>query len=173
MHGDGERTDDASQVTSEGEAHGLTWGVRGSFVGYIAALPDGRIAVSDPATITAEGSFHFPYATMVDGEGERWIRCAGGVRFSGHFGMLEVPLQNLSVRVLPNGAELFTEQSDGSVFSLADIAFTEPVTSESAIVWEAAPVMLTEAGSRFFGTQYPAGTEMAPLRMSLPVAPAE
>lgn len=173
MDDDSQRSSDAPSMTPPGDAHGLTWGVRGSFVGYIAALADGRIAVSEPATITAEGSFHFPYTAMVDGEGERWIRCAGGVRFSGHFGMLEVPLLNLSVRVLPEGAQLFTEQSDGSVFSLADIAFTEPATSESAIVWEAAPVTLTEAGSQFFGTQYPAGTEMAPLRMSLPVAPSE
>src|SRR5690606_23779894 len=137
---DADATSAAPAATGETGGHGLMWGVRGSYVSYIAALADGAVTVSDGTTITDAGSSHFSYAARVAGEGERWIRCVGGVRFSGHFGMLEVPLRSLSVRVLPDDAELFTEQSDGSVFSLAEIAFTEPVMSGSEILWEAAPV---------------------------------
>jgi len=148
---------------------GLTWGIRGSFLTYLHSLADGSIDLSDDATTTADGLFCFPFLGGYEGAGGQWLCFGGGVRFLGHGGLLEVPLRNLRVHVVRDEATLFTEQSDGSLFPLGALTLPEPTLSDDALVWEAASVVLSEAGGRFFGSQYPAGTVMDPLSISLPV----
>lgn len=153
------------------DAHGITWGVRASFVGYIRSLRDGVIECTGGASMTPGATFHFPFAGTNADEGEQWVLSSGEVYFEGHFGMMAVPLRNLALKVVPDApATLCAEQEDGTFYPIADVTLGDPVTTETALVWEDAPVALTATGSEYFGSQYPAGTEMAPLRLSVPLA---
>ena len=152
------------------ETYGITWGVRASFLAYIRGASDGSIELSGDAAFTPEGAIHFPFARLEGNESddERWIRCGGGALFQAHFGMLRIPLQNLTVRVVPGGATLLSEQSDGSLFPIANVELSDPEITADGVVWAAAPVALNEPGSRYFGSNYPEGTPMDPLLIRLP-----
>lgn len=163
-----EATEDTTEETTA-VSYGITWGVRESFVGYIRSLADGSIDVSDGALVH-DGNMHFPLAGLDAGADpdELWISTAGAVRFEGHYGMLTVPLLNLRLRLQPESAVLFSEQADGTVIDIAEVDLGEPSSSEAGVVWEAAPVALTAAGSSFFGDNYPVGSPMDPVRLHLP-----
>ncbi|ASN53383.1 hypothetical protein GCM10012320_17890 [Sinomonas cellulolyticus] len=148
---------------------GLIWGVRASFVTYIRSLSDGSIDLTEGAVMSPEGLIRFRFLGTYEGNGGQWLCFGGGARFLGHGGLLEVPLRNLRVHVVGDGATLYTEQSDGSLFPLGAVALPEPSLTEGTLVWDAAPVALDEAGARFFGSHYRPGTGMDPLWLRLPI----
>src|SRR5512134_1772276 len=71
---------------------GLSWGIKRSFVDYIASLPDGSVSATDGATVSGTSLFCFsPETSDYDvARGTGVLRFRGDVRLAGHHGMLLV-----------------------------------------------------------------------------------
>src|ERR1035437_5545925 len=79
---------------SENWLLGLHWGIKKSFLDYVARMPDGRGIFRDGATL-ADGSIAV-FEPDVEAEhpeaadADLFLAFHGDVHFSGHFGMLNV-----------------------------------------------------------------------------------
>lgn len=148
----------------EGLAHAtaLQWSVHEGFVDYVTGLPDGRIAVSDPATRDRTNSIRFPIA--LPGDGSR-VAFAGSVEFVGHGGMLSVLMAEPVV----------ARRADRIVMSIVDDDVVDTRTdvvslnglqaAGSDLVFN--EVALTAEGAELFFGQYAQGTPFAPVLIRL------
>ncbi|MDR4531957.1 HtaA domain-containing protein [Glutamicibacter sp. PS] len=141
----------------------LLWGVKSSFVGYISSLPDGRIEAHDGVWQQGRAlAFPQDYVTEVP-EGEYWFR--GKLSFAGHGGMMKLDIAKPRIVHGPAGLQLSIDTDDARV-AIADLQQTD---SGEAFGMKRIgyTVTLTDAGSALFNGQYPAGSEMDPINITL------
>ncbi len=143
---------------------GLYWGVRSSFVDYIAASPDGTISGDDGVESDGQGQFRFPLGDT-DVDGVAVFR--GALRFTAHFGALDVELARPRVD-LASGSLIVEVR--GRPCEVAALTPTTPVTVGEWVVWPPIPATLTAAGAAVFGDVYAPGEALDELRLAVPRA---
>lgn len=137
----------------------LTWGISSSFAEYVTgSIAHGSIIVSGGATRSG-GLFQFgqaPGSTYDPNTGVGSVSYSGGVRFTGHGGLLDLSLSNPEFRFTsPASAQLWVT-SGGSRVHLATVGVGVAARSVSAgaVTFGNAPVVLTSAGSALFQGRY-------------------
>ena len=135
-------------------ATGLVWGVKTSWVSYITRMSDGVVSTSGGAKRLDTGEFHFPLAS-IDEDGARFV---GAVRFSGHFGMLDVNFGEFAVTCTEGIVDLSVADDDpDSIGGRRTVLVLEEPTDEAGIVSFARP-LLTARGADLFFDNYRPGT---------------
>jgi len=149
---------------------GLHWGIKGSFMDYIAAISDGQALATDGATPTAGNVLVFEPAPPPPPEPEDadlMLAFRGGVRFSGHSGLLFVRIIDPWISVHGRDAVLTVRDPNkpDSRPRLPLARFTlEPRPASGDIrIWVSKIVELAEEGTALFNDVYPAGEAMEPL----------
>jgi len=153
---------------------GLQWGVKPSFLDYVARMHDGRMSVTDGATTTDGAVFAFePDPGATDAEAGRFA-FRGDVRFSAHAGMMFVRLADPRVTVSGSRAELTVldpaDRDGGSRLPLVTCTLEPRPTEEALRIWLATDVALTAEGAGLFNDVYAVGEPFAPLAIFLPLA---
>lgn len=152
-------------MTDGAELPGLHWGIKASFLDYIARMPDARGTVSSGATPVRADEFVFePAADRSDAAGVFEFR--GEVRFAAHFGMLYVRIADPVITLGEDVGELSVRYpfGTGPATRLRLVTFTPPAAVTSARQrWSAHDVRLTAEGSEVFGNVYSAGERFEPL----------
>ncbi|WP_313811018.1 HtaA domain-containing protein [Glutamicibacter sp.] len=134
----------------------LEWGLKSSFVGYISSLPDGRIEAAN-GVWQAGTALAFPVHPAAEvPENEIWFN--GRVSFSGHGGMMKLDL--IEPRIENNDDKILLTISAGDDrVGIAELTETS-VSNAMGLVKTRFSAVLTEAGSKMFNGQYPAGQQM-------------
>lgn len=139
---------------------GLAWGVKTSFVDYISSMYDGYIATYDGAYLLDPAVFHFPLApAQHDGA----VSFVGEVRFTGHFGMLNVSLGNPAIVRHENKLNLTVNDTDCEG-GRRNILVLEGVLQTADVVEFTRPVLTLEGAELFFDNYRP-GTLFSPIRI--------
>ena len=149
-----------SATPAESVAGGsLRWGISSSFADYVTGpIAHGSITVSGGAT-RSNGLFQFGQAsgsTYDPATGVGTVSYSGGVRFTGHGGLLDLSLANPEFRFAsPASAQLWVT-NNGSRMHLAtvNVGVAARSVSGSAVTFSGAPVVLTSAGSALFQGRY-------------------
>jgi len=148
----------------------LVWGIKSSFLRYLASLPDGGYQAGPGVTVTADGEFCFPPDARLAGPRHQAFR--GEVRFSGHGAFLYVRIADPRVEfpadpVGVEGDARLTVAGEGSArLHLADLSLmrrSDASASSPAMRHLLFVPRLTAAGAEVFGGVYPAGTPLDPL----------
>ncbi|WP_158861663.1 HtaA domain-containing protein [Leifsonia sp. AG29] len=136
--------------------HALAWGVKHSFLVYVAAV-GGNVVTDGGAEASAE-EFRFPFV----GEGAPGeYRFAGRIRFRAHDGLLDVTIRDPWVRKTPVSTQVSV--SDGSQRFVVAVG---PAFSGQEL--SAVPLQLSERGTGLFHNTYPAFTDMDSVRFIRP-----
>ena len=153
----------------------LEWSVRGSFLRYVQALPDGVVAAEGGARLGA-GTVVFHGGTPTAGG----LRFHGSLRVTGHLGSLDVRLDDPELVLDPHGHGLIRVMTGGHRVDIAEFEIHEPnawpSTGESRTELFTTPtrhgdllrtdtVRFTADGAWLLGDVYPPGTPAAPLRV--------
>lgn len=157
----------------------LRWGLKESFRSYIVGpIAHGSITLTAPAT-TDGAVISYP---ATSGSWPSEVKTAGGVRYYGHNGDLDLTLSNLRLRVGGTAILLVDAVSSDGVthpdleFASVDLAGVV-TTGEGTVSIAGARTWLTTAGSVVFAyngsPMYPAGTELDPLNATLQVQGSE
>ncbi|WP_236794671.1 HtaA domain-containing protein [Amycolatopsis sp. GM8] len=154
--------------------YGLRWGVKTSFVGYVARMPDGQAYLGEGAAVNERNELIFPLSeeTPAEADAEQAFAFGGDVRFSGHFGMLFVRIAEPRIAVRGGEAELTVvdpESEEDKRLRLVTFTLTGPETEDGTERWEGADVRLTAEGVELFGDVYQAGEPFEPLTVTVPV----
>ena len=94
---------------------GLSWGIKRSFIDYIAGLPDGSVSATAGATVSGSSLFCFsPDTSDYDPAlGTGVLRFRGDVRLAGHHGMLLVRLLDPWITFTTGSGVLSISTGDG------------------------------------------------------------
>ena len=146
---------------------GLRWGIRASFLRYVANLPDGRASVTDGASMTADDPQLVVFPPDQELTTDQVFAFHGDLRLSGHGGLLFLRLAQPRIELGAGGATLTiaeptTEDGSGPRQILVDLTLTP--TEDG---WAGTEVRLTEQGTALFNQMYPAGEAFDPLRVTL------
>lgn len=147
----------------------LRWAIRESFLRYITVIARGTVD-SDGVITDHDGAFVFPLRAASE-QADGWhLSFGGSLRFTAHAGFLDVLIAAPEVVVGPSGGILVTHTNDPaeSLQGLLEVDPTEPrLDDDGTRVWQAVPTRLLAAAEAHFGSVYPAGTEMAPLTITM------
>lgn len=159
-------------MSTDARLMGLHWGLKPSFLQYVARTPDGQMSVSDGATASEGNIFVFePDPDGSDVEAGRWA-FRGDVRFAAHLGMLFVRVADPVVTLRDGRAEVSVlapkGHADGDRIILTTCTLLPQHTDEDLRIWFASDVTLAPAGVPVFNDVYRAGEEFAPLAVFLP-----
>ncbi|KAF0956797.1 HtaA domain-containing protein [Rhodococcus sp. T7] len=151
---------------------GLRWGIKASFLDYIARMPDGRGTVSDGARPTEHNEMVFEPAPEVAAPAgvDRFMAFRGDVRFGGHFGMLFVRIADPWVTVRGRTADLTVLDPHHPEVEarLHLVTFTlDSSTQSGTITWTGSDVRLTPDGAGLFNDVYPPGEPFEPITIVL------
>lgn len=148
------------------EAPGLTWGVKTSFLLYLARMPQTQVGVGEGAGYTVDREFWFPL-TRPDGASSSdrgALRFEGEVSIVAHSGFLRLTLADPWVLRDGESARLSVRLGAGERVELLDLEWTEPVRHDDGTVsWFNLPARLAEAGVPVFNEAYGVGEEMDPV----------
>jgi len=88
---------------------GLSWAIKRSFARYVSGLPDGRLHLSDGARAGRGDQLFFP--PRGDGLGVNHLVFDGLVLFTGHMGLLAVPIERprLQLATAEHSGQILTE----------------------------------------------------------------
>jgi len=144
----------------------LTWAVRDSLLRYVTVIARGSYTVEGGAAVTTDGAITFPLRRAAQKEGQWRLSFAGSVRFEAHHGFLDVLIADPELVAGPEGGVLSARTNvDGTTTLIAAIGTEEPEHNEVDLTWTMNDVHLLESGVELFGGVYPAGTDMAPLKV--------
>ncbi|WP_250282366.1 MULTISPECIES: HtaA domain-containing protein [unclassified Frankia] len=156
---------------------GLRWGIKATFLTYIARMPDGQGSASDGARSVENDEFVFepdPSATAPEGVDGFWA-FRGDVRFQGHFGLLYVRIADPHVVLRGTQAELnvVDPSEPGTKPRIPLVRFVpRPGAAPSGLrTWEAEDVRLLAEGAGLFNNVYSMGEPFEPLTITLPASP--
>lgn len=147
---------------------GLSWGIKRSFLHYLAGLPDGAVSAVDGATVDDDGRFRFaPAAADYDaGRGTGVLRFKGDVRIAGHHGMMFVRLLDPWIVFTGGRGILSISTGDDAGRDRTAVAILRagaPREVAGSLVWENVDVVISAEGSELFDGQYAEGQPMDPL----------
>ena len=137
---------------------GLTWGIKRSFIRYIATLPDGRHSMSDGAYLGETSYFTFPPVPSPDVP--QVMRFGGVVRIGGHGGMLDLLIAEPWVEMTESGPILTVVDPTGPPDRTRRITLAQLHPQDSGLAERQYTATLADAGSAIFDHHYPAGTEL-------------
>jgi hypothetical protein len=140
---------------------GMMWGIKSSFVDYIAGMPDGAMSVTDGA-VAADGGFLFPVIDHEDFDrstGLGLLRFGGDVRFRAHNGVLSVRIAHPELVADGDGARILIRDVRDEPLELAWLGMPEPLAGGGLRI----PAMLAPAGVPYFNDVYPQGSELDPI----------
>ncbi|MDR6688769.1 hypothetical protein J2Y41_004365 [Arthrobacter sp. 1088] len=144
----------------------LTWAVRDSLLRYVTVVARGSYTVEGGATITTDGAFAFPLRRAVQTDGQWHLSFAGSVRLTAHHGFLDVLIADPELVTGHEGGMLSARTNvDGTTTLIAATDAEVPQHSDVDLAWTANDVHLLESGVELFGGVYPAGTDLAPLKV--------
>lgn len=141
---------------------GLYWGVRASFVNYIAS-GDGIIHAEGGVETDGHSLFRFPLVDVSDDGGLWRLRFAGTLRFFAHFGALDVGFDAPRVELGDAGRMIVGVR--GSDVEIARVQPAAPVLVEDRLIWPPLRTTLTPEGAAVFGDAYAPGEELDALRV--------
>jgi hypothetical protein len=132
-------------------ASGLVWGIKESFLRYVATIPDGVCELYDGTVPHSPGRFLFPRA---DREGEY----AGTLTVFAYAGLLCVTVANPRIRVADGRHQLVVDTGSGDDSQLA-VANLQLTTADGSgrLAYTAT---LTDEGCEWLGGNYTPGIEM-------------
>lgn len=154
---------------------GLHWGVKASFMDYIAAMPDSQASAVDGATATDGNVIVFEPASPSPPrpeDADLLLAFRGHVRFSGHSGLLFVRITDPWITV--RGGEAVLTILDPHMpkekprLPLARLTLEQRAAPDDIRIWISKDVHLMEEGMALFNEVYPAGEQMEPLAVFLP-----
>lgn len=150
-------------------AGGLDWGVKASLVAYVAGLPDGRVVTTGGAVRLAAGPFRFPLEGLEQGGPGYRARFRGGVRLSGHGGLLTIDLSDPRLDLDDAGAVLsFVVVEAGEDPVRLEIARSTTGVRDGS-VRRFSPMRLTADGAFALGAlQYSPGQPVDDIEVRLP-----
>ncbi|GGC98912.1 hypothetical protein GCM10011512_27280 [Tersicoccus solisilvae] len=161
-------------------AAGLTWGIKDSLIAYVEGPAAGEVEVADPANRTEEG-FHFPWAatdvatdpvTAPAAAGDGSYVFTGSVRFTGHWGALDVLLADPRITLTGRTGELAVRdrghRDPTATLVIADLALVDDAVEGADARTLELTATLTAHGRFLLGAQYRIGEELAPVRLVLP-----
>lgn len=137
---------------------GMRWGIKASFVAYVASMPDGVMSATDGAVATGEG-FVFPIsdASGFDARtGAGTILFSGDVRFRCHGGMLSVRFADPRLSVDDDGAWLSVMNSSDRRRTIAHLGTPRQAPGGGIEI----PAALAADSVAQFNDVYPEGTEL-------------
>lgn len=140
---------------------GMRWGVKSSFVSYVARMPDGAMSVTGGAVDTDDG-FVFPVRDSSEFDtrtGSGTLRFEGDLRFRAHGGMMQVRLADPEVLTTEHGAWLSVLDASGKRISLCHLG--APRAAEGGGI--EIPTALTAEGVPYFNDVYTEGTPLEPI----------
>ncbi|SDS27464.1 HtaA domain-containing protein [Corynebacterium timonense] len=167
----------------------VEWGVRTSFRNYIEGnIARGQIEMLSPASRTG-GGFEFPVASSaLSSSSSGQINFAGGVRFTGHSGVLDMTLQNPILVVNGTKAELRVDYRTleyngmqthepgklltGTEAVFATITLSSPADFSADTVTLNGTAQLASQATEVFGGFYQPGEELDPISISLSLGTA-
>lgn len=163
----------ASDSPDQLPAPGLSWGIKRSFLDYIASLPDGSVSATGGATVAGPSLFCFS-ADPCDydvASGTGVLRFRGDVRLAGHHGMLLVRLLDPWITFTSGSGVLSISTGDGGGQDRTAVGFLSPAVPRTAgdgsLVWDRVDVVISPDGSELFDGQYAAGQPMDPLAIRI------
>ena len=136
---------------------GLSWGVLGRFVDYVHSS-GGSITASGGAVVDATGMPSWPLAhERLDAHGSGLLRFAGEVRFSAHFGALDVAVADPEVEAADGSAVLRirSARAESADLVLARSRWRELAAPEGFRVFVGEDVELAPEAVPLFGGVYP------------------
>ena len=155
-------------ATSRG--FGLEWGSRESLLAYVGRLPDGDIRATEGAEFDGASVFRFPLHRAIRGGDdavEAWF--LGTAELYGYEGMLYIAVKDPHVsiregRLLLRGTDPVT----GECLDVAAGSVDARATRDGVLSVTAEHPRLSEAAADMFAHQYPAGAELAAIRVKIP-----
>jgi hypothetical protein len=159
----------------------LDWGFKDSFRSYITGpIAHGAISVSGGATQNTNGTFHFSPAGSGSHDSVAATTSAafaGGVRFTGHDGELDMTISNVRVQLTGTSGTLIfdietlsqgqLQDFPSTAFATLNLAGISPVTSGNTVSWSNIPTTLTAAGADAFAGFYFPGQALDPASFTL------
>ncbi|WP_026928119.1 HtaA domain-containing protein [Granulicoccus phenolivorans] len=159
-------------TTSEPYPYGLLWGIKSSFVTYIARMPDGQGSLSDGATTHESDKLEcfFPLDRETAQAEQTWS-FRGDVRFSGHANMLFVRIAHPRLeargdRTVLTIAPVYPDET--ARIELATVRLERGPRYPDVDVWHGTEVLLTEAGADIFNNVYAPGEPLEQFTMHVP-----
>ncbi|AUI50462.1 HtaA domain-containing protein [Arthrobacter crystallopoietes] len=151
---------------------GLMWNVKDSLVSYVEALEDGVVGAVEPASHFAAG-YLFPWdgvgsARCAGDEGTDVLQFRGAVRFSGHWGALDVELRDPRIELDgQRGVLLVRErgaQDPERMLPFARLELAGRDEADGSVRLDLA-AMLTGHGRLLLGGQYAVGQLLSPAQV--------
>ncbi|MCW4385422.1 HtaA domain-containing protein [Salinibacterium sp. SYSU T00001] len=156
------------QEPADATGPGLAWGVKASFVRYVT-MGGGEVRVS-PAAASVDGLVFFPLLDQGDFElatARGTLRFGGSVRFTGHFGALDLMLAEPWLESDERGAVVSVDTGATGRVPLVALGPAETGVEGELIVWRDIETrMLPEAGPLFNGV-YGAGEPFDPATLRI------
>jgi hypothetical protein len=150
-------------------AASLQWAVRDSLLRYVLVIAHGTCATDGGVTMDESGVFGFGLRSATEvSDGEWRLSFAGSVRFTAHHGFLDILIEDPTVDIGPQGGVLSATTGGGRT-AIARLGAAVPGRDGDRLVWPAIGSELLESAVETFGGVYPAGTEMAPLALHVPL----
>lgn len=146
-------------------ASGLSWAVLGRFVEYVHSS-GGAIEADGGAIVDSSGMPSWPLLDAADfDEGAGVLRFAGTVRFTAHFGALDIPLGAPTITTDGATGELAIAAAGPGhpAVVLARFGWRAVPAADGWRAWVGADVRLAGEAAHLFGGVYPPGTPLDPL----------
>ncbi|MFT4262569.1 MAG: HtaA domain-containing protein [Nocardioides sp.] len=147
----------------------VRWGVKSSFVRYVRLIAAGTCEAAGGASLDADDVFEFPVVETTQSDGMWTLSCGGSARFNAHHGFLDVVLSRLRIELGSEGGSIGIGAGPGEWVVIATVPPASPVGSDGRLSWSGVVPSLTDVGSEVLGSVYPAGSELAPLDVALPI----
>lgn len=143
----------------------LHWGVKSSFVDYIASLRDGVIQADEGAEVS-ETEFTFEFDELEESDDALNIRFNGRLAMAGHGGFLWVMFAYPRVQILAAGAILTVRDTRHDQQHLPFATLSAPRVADETIFVEAS---LHPDATWVFENRYATGSLLDPIEMNLPL----
>lgn len=138
----------------------LVWPIKRSFTAYIEQMNDGTI-VLDAGAQRGDDGFSFP---SIGAPGDAVTRFAGTVTFTGHYGMLYLPVAEIEIVEPIGGNALLTIADDESPSRRRPVLHLGEAVLRGTRRTYPSPV-LTPEGAELFFDNYRAGSSFDPLEI--------
>lgn len=154
---------------------GLVWGLKDSFLAYVAGCPDGSVELSPGTGQLPDGRFYFSPDPDAPPEA---LHFRGGVRLRAHGGMLDVCLADPRVDEASGQSVLSAETWKDGVWQripFADVSWAPAVAGtdddgagDGTVRTLLAETRLHPEATALFDDTYPAGEILSPLLVRTP-----